>query len=382
MKINKKNQTGPMAALLAALIAAAAFLLAGCGKKEWRPGQPLAKERVRIGVLHVSDPRTETSGYAYAHAAGIEEMRKNMGLAESQIDNVYNLHDEDIPATESAMRDCIVRGANIIIATSWGYMDSCEKLAAEFPGVIFAHASGYKFNAANFTNYFGRVYQARYLSGIAAGLKTKTGKIGYVAAMGKDNSEVTGGSNAFALGVEKANPAARIYVKVTYSWFDPMGEAAAARALIAAGCDVIAQHCDTALPQIEVDKAGVWGIGYNSDMSKEAPGAVLTSVVWHWGVYYTGLVESVINGTFTTAPYFGGLAQGVVDITPLARELAAPETATMIEAERRRIVEEGFNVFEGLLETNAGRITGTEGGTLSDSDITGAMNWYYRNVIE
>jgi basic membrane protein A len=45
-------------------------------------------------------------------------------------------------------------------------------------------------------------------------------------------------------------------------------------------------------------------------------------------------------------------------------------------------VEGGFNVFDGPLETNDGRIMGTEGGTLSDSDITGAMNWYYRNVIE
>jgi basic membrane protein A len=374
------NGNGKMARML--LAAALCVMLAGCAKPAWSPGEPLAKEQIKIGVLYLSDPRTEDSGYTYAHAVGIEEMRKNTGLAESQIRSVYNIPESDEPGIESAIRDCIAWGANIIIATSWGYMDSCEKLAAEFPAVIFAHASGYKYNAANFTNYFGRVYQARYLSGIAAGFKSKTGKIGYVAAQGKDNSEVTGGLNAFAMGVEKANPAARIYVKVTHSWFDPMGEAAAARSLIAAGCDVIAQHCDTAFPQIEAEKAGVWGIGYNSDMREAAPGAVLTSVVWYWGVYYTDLLESVADGTFATAPYFGGLAQGVVDITPLAAGMTAPKTAEMIKAERRRIVEEGFNVFDGVLETNDGRTAGSAGTSLADSEITGDMHWYYRNVIE
>ena len=94
-------------------------------------------------------------------------------------------------------------------------------MAAEFPGVIFSHGTGYKSNDTNFNNYFGRIYQARYLSGIAAGMKTKSNLIGYVAAMGVDNSEVTGGINAFALGVESVNPDAKIHVKVTNSWFNP-----------------------------------------------------------------------------------------------------------------------------------------------------------------
>jgi basic membrane protein A len=309
-------------------------------------------------------------------------MRQTAGLAESQILNVYNLPDTNTMEAENAMRDFIAQGVNIIIASSWGYMNTCEKLAAEFPGVVFAHATGYKFNNANFTNYFGRVYQARYLSGIAAGLKTRSGKIGYVAAQGKNNSEVSGGINAFALGVERVKPNARIYVKVTHSWFDPMGETDAARALIAEGCDVIAQHCDTSHPQLEAEKAGVWGIGYNSDMSADAPGAVLCSVVWYWGVYYTSLVRSVIDGTFTTAPYFGGLTEGVVDITPLTPDLAAPGTVERIEAERGRIRAGACNVFDGELRTNDGRIIGQAGETLGDSEITGGIDWYYHTVIE
>ncbi|MFP3043797.1 BMP family ABC transporter substrate-binding protein [Treponema primitia] len=372
--------------VLLIIILGSFLLLEACGNGKnaaaWRPGKALAKEKIKVGVIYMTDPLTETSGYSYAHEMGIREMQERLGLKDEQIITKIHVQDTDAEGIESAMRDCIAREANIIIATSWGYMDACEKLAIEFPHVVFAHASGYKYNSTNFTNYFGRIYQARYLSGIAAGLKTKTGKVGYVAAMGKDSSEVTGGLNAFALGVESVNSKAKIHVRITYSWFDPMEEANAARFLIAADCDVIAQHCDTPFPMTEAEKAGVWGLGYNSDMSKEAPNAVISSVLWNWGAYYTFLVQSVMDGTFTAEPYFGGISEGLVDITPPNMLVAAPGTAEAIEEARNRMINKSFNVFDGILETNDGRTIGEAGLTLADSEITGNMNWYYRNVVE
>ena len=366
------------------LIITLTLIFPSCKKTYWKPGTPLSKEKLKIGVVHRTDPFSENSGYSYTHELGIQEMKKKLNLNDSQI--LYKTHiDDGNPMNiDSAMRKLIDQGVQIIFATSWGYMDTCEKLSIEFPSVIFAHATGIKHNSTNFTNYFGRVYQARYLSGICAGAQTKTGKIGFVAAMGQDNSEVTGGINAFALGVEKINPKAKIYVKVTYNWFDPMGETAAAKDLIAAGCDVIAQHCDTSIPQVEAEKAGVWGVGYNSDMSADAPNAVLTSVLWHWGVYYTYLVESVINGAFTTTPWFGSLKDGVIDIAPLNKNITwKAETLRVLEDERERIKSYSgtFDVFSGVMETNDGRRIGKAGENLSDDEIRGGINWYYRNVI-
>ena len=369
------------AAPLMVFVLLLAPLFFSCAKSEsWKPGQPLAKDKVKIGVIQPNELNT-ASLYDLAHFEGMMLMEAKLELAEDQVVRKFNVYDEDEAAAENAMRDCIAEGCNVIIAPSWGYMNACEKLAAEFPHVIFAHGTGYKYNAVNFTNYFGRVYQARYLSGVAAGMRSATGKIGYVAAMGKDNSEVTAGIDAFALGVERANPAARVYVKVTYNWFDPMGAAEAANALIAAGCDVITSHTNGAAPQIAAQKAGVWAIGFNGDMSMAAPGAVVTSVVINWGVYYEYLVQSIIDGTFTTAPYFGGLAEGMVDITGIDGELAASGTAEAVERERARIIG-GFNVFDGALETNEGAIVGVPGGTLSDEEILSNIHWYYRNVVE
>ena len=368
--------------LLGTIVAIAVMAFPSC-KKEWKPGMPLEKEMLKIGVVHITDPFSESSGYSHAHQTGIDEMKKILGLKDSQFFYKTHVDDTDSLGIESAMRELIAQGVHIILATSWGYMNTCEKLAGEFPSVIFAHATGNKYNSGNFTNYFGRVYQARYLSGIVAGLKTKSGKIGFVAAWGKENSEVTGGINAFALGVEKANPQAKIYVKITHSWYDPMGEALAARALIAEGCDIITQHCDTPVPQTEAEKANIWGIGYNTDMSIDAPAAVLTSVVWHWGAYYTSLMQSIIDGRFDTVPWYGSLKDGIVDLSPLSDIISwEPENLLLLKDERRRIESGDFDVFSGIIETNNGGYVGREGQNLSDEEIRSGINWYYRTIIE
>ena len=354
--------------------------MVNCNKNEtvrWSPGQPLDKSNVKIGIIYLDDAE---SGWSYSHELGIRETQRVFDLSDDQIIRKLNVSEEDASNIEYAISEAIAEGANIIIAPSWGFMDVCEQMAAEHEDVIFAHASGYKSNDTNFTNYFGRLYQARYLTGIAAGLRTQTGKVGFVAAQGISNSEVTGWLNAFAMGVESVNPGARIYVSVTNSWFDPAGERRAAQKLVEEGCDVIAQHCDTAEPQLVAERAGVWGIGNNIDMSDVAPNAVLTSAIWHWNSYYTFLIGSIIDGSFTTEPYLGGLADGMVDVAPLAPALATPEMAAAIAQSKEKIIQGGFRIFEGEMETNDGRTIGSAGGALSDTEIAVGINWYYRNV--
>ena len=341
----------------------------------------IAKENIKVGVIHIGNP-ADGSGYTFAHDQGIVDMQKSLGLSESQIIRKNNVNDTDPTATETAILECIEEGANIIFGTSWGYMDTMEALADEYPEVIFSHGSGYKSNDKNFNNYFGRIYQARFLTGIAAGLKTESNIVGYVAAMGKDNSEVTGGLNAFAMGVYSVNPDAKVYVKVTNSWYSPEEETNAAKALLAEGCDVIAQHCDTPNPQLEAEKAGAFGIGYNSDMAKDAPKATITSAVWNWGAYYTWAVEQVIDGTWSNENYYGGMKEGMIAISPLNEAVATNDTAEKIQEAEKSIMDGTFNVFDGVIETNDGSTVGEEGKTLDDATITGGINWYFKTVEE
>jgi len=379
----RRRKTAGLTGLAVLVLAAASFFLLRPGgeRTEWRPGTPFAREHVKIGIIYLTDVAGETSGYTYAHDLGLRGMQKAIGLRDDQIIRKITVPDTDSNATAHAIRECIAEGANIIIATAQGYAEVCEKLAGEYPKVVFSQLYADSRNDVNLTNYFGRAYQARYLSGILAGLRTRTNKIGYVAAMGKDNSQVTRGLNAFALGVERVNREAGVYVKVTHRWVYPEGEFEAASQLIEAGCDVIAQHCDTPAPQLAAGKAGVWGIGYNTDMRSDA-GTVITSVLWNWNVYYSRLVQDVIDGVFTTEPYLGGLNEGLVDLSPFNERLMPAGAAEVMAAERKRIESGEFDVFEGVMKTNDGRTVGEEGRRLSDAEITGGLNWYYRNVIE
>lgn len=343
-----------------------------------KTGEGIPKEEIKVGVLHLTDP-AEGSGYTYTHDLGIQGMQKNLGLSDEQIDRKVNVDDTDAAAVEKAIQECVDEGCNIIFTTSWGYMDTTGEMAEKYPDIYFCHGTGYKSNGKNFINYFGRIYQARYLSGIVAGMNTKENKIGYVAAQGIDNSEVTGGIDAFAIGVASVNPDAKIYVKVTNSWYDPEGEKAAAKELLDMGCDVMAQHCDTPYPQTMAQEAGVYGIGYNSDMRKETPDACLCSVVWNWSAYYTSAVQSVIDGTWTGENYYGGMKEGLVEITDLA-DFSVDGTQEKVNEAKKEILSGTCNVFDGVMETNTGDTVGEAGGTLDDATITGGINWYYKNV--
>lgn len=339
----------------------------------------IPKEEIKVGVLHISDP-AEGSGYAYTHDIGIQGMQENLGLTDEQIVRKLNVDDGDPEAITAALQECIDEGCNVIFTTSWGYMQPTADMAEKYPDIYFSHGTGYLSNGTNFNNYFGRIYQARYLSGIVAGMNTKTNKIGYVAAQDSSNSEVTGGIDAFAMGVYSVNPDANVYVKVTNSWYDPDAEKAAAEELLAMGCDVMSQHCDTPYPQTLAQEKGVYGIGYNSDMSKETPDSCLCSVIWNWSAYYTSAVQSIIDGTWDGSNYYGGMAEGLVEVTNLA-DFCADGTQEKVDEATAQILSGSFNVFDGVMETNEGGTVGKAGTTLDDATITGGINWYFKNVV-
>lgn len=356
----------------------------------------IPKDQLKIGVIHIGDP-ADGSGYSYTHDLGIQGMQKNLGLSDDQIVRQLNISDSDTTAIRNAIEDCIAQGCNVIFGTSYGYMDTMEALANEHPDVIFSHGTGYKSNGSNLNNYFGRIYQARYLAGIAAGLKTKTNKIGYVSAYGTELAETCSGINAFALGVQSVNPDAVVYVKELKSWFDPANETAYAEALINMGCDVISQHCDTANPQIAAEKAGVFGCGYNSDMTKDAPKAHLTATIWNWDVYYTAAVQAVIDGKWVEfGNYYKGVKEGLCDVSPLSAN-CVPGTQEKIDAVKALYNDGSWDVFTGVklsfdennnviktdaaLKDNTGKeIVPAGGPSVEDSVITGSMNYFVEGV--
>ncbi|NLL56022.1 MAG: BMP family ABC transporter substrate-binding protein [Clostridiales bacterium] len=336
-----------------------------------------------VGAIYIGG-KDETSGYTAAHANGIKKAIANLEKEgyKVKLEVVDKVDDTDYNAVAAACDTLVAKGSDIIFGISFGYLHAMNDKAAEYKDVLFSHATGYLSNDTNYNNYFGRIYQARYLSGIAAGLKSielESDSIGYVAAWTTEYAETTSGINAFALGVQSVNPDATVYVKSIKSWGDTAKEQQAAQYLIDTyNCTVIAQHCDSAQPQIVAQENDVYGCGYNTDMTSDAPKAHLTAPIWNWHVYYQFAMEEALKdpATFVDAVgnYLGGLKEGFVDISPLS-ENCAPNTAKMIELARKEMVDGNWDVFhsaklsfEAIQGEIAIKITPADLGTLYTPD--------------
>lgn len=339
----------------------------------------IPKEDIKIGVLYLGSSQ-DSSGYTYSHELGIKAMQFNVGLNDEQIVRKNNVSSDNEVRVEAAIKECVDAECNIIFATSEGYASTITKEAEKYPDVYFSIVSGNVNNNKNLNSYFGRMYQARYLSGIVAGMNTKTDKIGYIAAQGIDNSEVTSGIDAFAMGVDSVNKNAKVYVKVTGGWEDISGEKSAANYLIDNGCDILAQHCDSNNVQSIAQNAGIYSIGYNSDTSKDAPYASLVSCIWNWSGYYTYAVQNLIDGTWDKSNYYGGIPQNTINISDLA-SFNAPNVKEKVDEARKKILDGTCKIFDGKIETNDGQAVGESGKAFDDDEIINKINWYYKNVV-
>lgn len=329
-----------------------------------------SKNKIKVGFIYVG-PKGD-KGYTYAHDQGRLYLEKELGVETIFQESVK----EDKAEVKSVIDTMVEEGANVIFSTSFGFMDGTEEAAKEYPEVKFFHCSGYKSNDTNFVNYFGRIEEPRYLSGIVAGLKTKTNKIGYVGAM--QIPEVIRGIDAFTLGVKSVNPDAVVMVNWTNTWYDPTKEKEAAKNLLNQGADVIAQHQDTPAPQQAAEEKGAFSIGYNVDMAEMAPKAYMTAPVWNWGPYYVKQVKAIMDGTWKAENYWGGMSDDVVELAPLTAN--APEGAKeKVEAAKADIISGKLKVFEGPIKDQSGKVRVEAGQTLSDADQL-SLDWFVEGV--
>ena len=284
-------------------------------------------------------------GWSYEHDQGrkyVESVLK--GLVETG-------YIEKVPEDQvgQVIENAIAEGYELIFTTSFGYMDETNRMAGQYPRVLFGHCSGYKRMHPNVLTYFAEAYQAYYLNGIIAGAMTKTGKVGYVAA--QLIPEVKRHINAFAIGVREGakltgkNPnEVRVIVKGPLgAWYAPDKARAAAEALIAQNVDVIAFTEDsTAIVNTVADYymkgRRVYTFSHYSDMKrfvpKEARDAVLAGQIVDWGPLYLEIVmrallaktinperpgETPIWSDFppaTPRDYWWDMRMGVFDIAP------------------------------------------------------------------
>ncbi len=344
-------------------LAAAAALALGLG------GSALAQ--VKAGFIYVGP--VGDLGWTYQHDQARQAVDAAFG------DKVETTYVESVPEgadAERVMTQMALGGADIIFATSFGYMDAVQNVAAKFPNVKFEHATGYKRNTDNVSTYSARFYEGRYVIGTIAGRMTKTNKIGYIASF--PIPEVVRGINSAYLAAKAVNPDVQFKVVWVYTWFDPGKEADAANALIEQGVDVIMQHTDSPAALTIAEDKGIYAFGQASDMKQFGPNARLTSIIDNWGPYYIERIQAVMDGTWTSTDTWDGIGAGMVGIGEFSDKIPAD-----VQAEAKGIMDA---ISNGTLKPFTGPINKQDGtpwlaaGETADDGTLAGMNFYVEGI--
>ena len=302
--------------------------LAGC------TGDSEESDGINAAWLYVSTIGDE--GWSWAHDQGRQAV-------EEEFDWLSTDYQESVPKADASqvLRDYTSNDYDIIFGTTFEYMNPMEDVASDNPDTLYEHCSGYK-TRENMGRYFGRMYQARYLAGIAAGMVTEADSLGYVAAF--PIPEVVRGINAFTLGARSDNEDVTTKVRWTNSWYDPTAEGEAAQALVDAGVDVMAQHQDSTAALKTAADADIWASGYDAPMKEEAGDNYLTSPIWHWEVFYEPTLKAVRDDEWESDFYFDGLSDGIIDLDEWGAEVPS-EVKDEVSSTRSAIEDGDLDVW-------------------------------------
>ena len=328
-------------------------------------------EPFEVGFVYVGP--VADFGWTYEHDQG------RLAVEEAFGDAVETTFVESVPEgadAERVMTQMVLDGADMIFTTSFGYMEATNAVAAQFPDVLFEHATGYLRNTPNVSTYSARFYEGRAVIGHIAGHMTETDTIGYIASY--PIPEVIRGINSAYLHARAVNPDVEMRVVWVYTWFDPATEADAARALIDQGVDVLMQHTDSTAPQTAAQEAGILSFGQASDMYQFAPAPRISSIIDDWAPYYVRRVGEAMEGTWEQADTWEGIAEGMVAIGEMTdaipEDVRASATALM-----ESIADGSYHPFTGPLNYQDGSPWLAEGETADDGTLAG-MDFYIEGI--
>ncbi len=341
----------PLIAFVAALTITAT--LAACGSSDDKSSSSSsgsAAKTTTVGFLYVG-PKNDF-GYNQAAAEG--------AAAVAKIPGVKILEAENVPETSEAarvMEKMIRDGASIIFPTSYGHLEPALTVAKRHPDVIFMHQGGLK-TAKNLGSYFGAIYEAQYLTGIAAGRVTKSNKLGYVVAFPIPQTLLN--INAFELGAKSVNPKVTTTVVFTSAWCDPGKQAEATNSLAAQKIDVISQHQDCTKTIVETaERDGIYSVGYHADASSLAPKGWLTGSIWNWGPLYSDIVKTIIAGKWVGSKYDGqyrvGFEDPTIQLAPFGKAVPAAVQKEIL-AKEKEMRAGTFKPFTGPISDQTGKL--------------------------
>jgi simple sugar transport system substrate-binding protein len=352
----------------------------GCGKKEEAAAPaapapasapaPAKPEPLKVAFAYVGP--VGDGGWTFAHDNGRKALEKELG------DKIVTSFVEKVPEgadAERVIRDMVGQGNQLIFGTTFGYMDSLQKIAPDFKDVKFEHATGYK-TAENVRTYDSRTYEGAYMAGVIAGGMTKSNTLGVVASV--PIPEVIRNINSFTLGAQSVNP--KITTKVVWvnEWFSPPKETEAATSLINGGADILFQNTDSPAVLKTAEEKGKRAFGWDSDMTAYGPKAHLGSAIIDWSPYYIKATNDALNGTWTTGSSWWGVKEGAIDLVSVAADVPA-ELKGKVDEVKAGLKAGTFQIWKGPIAGNDGKEILATGAVADDAFLSG-INFYVKGV--
>lgn len=304
---------------------------------------------------------TADEGWTYAHDLGRQAVAAAFPKAKT-------LFVENVPYSADAsriFRQFAAEGANMIIANS-NYGDFIYDVAKRTPEVAFYECDG-RNPLDNLGTYYVAHWYPSYIAGVAAGLMSKSGKLGYVASFPVPS--VYSGTNAFLMGARTVKPDATLQAIVINSWFDPQAAAQAGTALIDNGADVLFGIMDEAAYLQVAEQRGAKAVMWNTDIRRYGPQAYISSIVVDFSAWYVEQVRRRIAGEWTPTEDILPIGKGV-DRDAWGETVPA-EAAAQADAIRDKIMG-GWSPFEGEIKDAKGNVKVAAGQRMTEVEL---YNW-------
>jgi len=330
------------------------------------PLPPVAEADAKIAWAYVGP--TADEGWTYAHDLGRQAVQAAFpALQTSYVENMPYAAD-----ASRILRQMVADGNQMIFVNS-NYGDFLYEVAERAPEVAFYECDG-RNPMANLGTYYVQHWYPSYVAGVAAGLMSPSGKLGYVGSFPVPT--VFSGTNAFLMGARSVNPAATLQAIVINSWFDPQAAAQAGTALIDNGADVLFGVMDEAAYLQVAEQRGVKAVMWNTDIRRYGPQAYISSIVVDFDAYYVEQVRRRLAGEWTPdqtiLPMGGGVDRDAWG------ETVPAEVAAQADAVRDQILG-GWSPFTGEIKNSKGEVVVAAGQTMTEEELYN-WNWSIEGV--
>ena len=322
-----------------------------------------------LNVAFVHQLTAANSAWVMGHEEGRENLERAMG------DRVTTRSYFDANTPELAM-ECIEKavdeGAEVVFTTAPLMSRVTLKAAMKYPKVRFLNCSVDQ-PYSSIRTYYGRIYEAKFITGAIAGAMAQNNRIGYIAAY--PIYGVPASINAFALGAQMTNPRAQVELRWSCLEGTPQAD------FFADGIRVISNRDAPTRSRMYLDFCN-YGTYLMDDRGDLIP---LAAPSWGWGKFYEFVIKSILTGGWkhekgmsTALNYWLGMDSGVINVN-LSSKL--PEGVRKLAKLLQR------SLSESDLDPFFRRIVAQDGTVMNDGSKTFTPNqilhfdWLADNVI-